>query len=150
MNQVKKLRNDGEGGDIAIAQRTQQFSRVQGFEIDDARAFHQWKEQIGHLRENVEHGQNAQQRVGWAEIDPVEYGFHFAQKIRMSEHYPLGIGGGSGGVEQGSNVIRSRGHRLKVPSTTLEDRRQVRQPRVFRGAIRQTLRVHEYETNVKV
>ena len=92
-------------------------------------------------------GRTPSKRIGWAEVDPVEHGFHFAQKIGMSQHHAFGIGGGSGGVEQGSDVIRLRMAAAESSRATLEDRRQVCQP-LFAGVLRHALRVHEHEPNV--
>ncbi len=80
VNQIKKLRHHGEGGDIALLQSPQKLGRVQSLQIHNARAFHQRQQQIGHLCQHVKHGQHAQQRVRRPEVDPVKYSFHFAQE----------------------------------------------------------------------
>jgi hypothetical protein len=73
----------------------QQFCGVQRFQIHHARAFYQRQKKIRHLSQHVKHGQHAQQRVAWADFDPVEYCFHFSQQVRVGEHHAFGIGGGS-------------------------------------------------------
>ncbi len=105
MNQIKELRHDGECSDIALVQRPQQFGSVQRFEIYDARSLDQREKQVGHLGQHVKQGQHAEQSVARAKFDPVKNGFDLAQKIRVSQHHALGIGGSARGVEQGSEII---------------------------------------------
>ena len=107
VNQIKELRHNGKGRDVALAQSPQEFGSVQSLQINYARAFYQRQQQIGHLRQHVKHGQHAQQRIGRADVDPVKYRFHFAQKVGVGEHHALGVGGGARGVEQGSEIVRS-------------------------------------------
>ena len=90
VNQVIKLRDNRERGDVALAQSAQKFGGVKRFEIYNARAFHQRQQQIRHLRQHVEERQHAQQRIGGAEVNPVEDGFHFAQKFAWVSITPLG------------------------------------------------------------
>ncbi len=58
MNQVEELRHDCERGDIALVQSAQEFGGVEGFKIDNPRALDQGKEEIRHLRQNVEERQH--------------------------------------------------------------------------------------------
>ena len=121
VNQIVKLRHDGKRGDVALAQRSQQFGRVERFQIDDARSLDQRQQQVRHLRQNVEERQHAEQGVGRAKVDPVEDGLDFAQKIGVSQHHALGVGGGAGGVEQGSEIVTVRGGGLEIAGAALED-----------------------------
>jgi hypothetical protein len=125
VNQIKELRHHGKSGDVAFAQSAQKLGRVQSFEIDHARALDQRKKQISHLCQHVKHGQHAQQCVLGADVDPVEHSFHFTQKIGVGKHDALGVGGGSGSVEQGSEVFRHRLRRLEFSRAAVENRRQV-------------------------
>jgi len=55
----------------------------------------------------------AARRMG--DLDPVENRFHFAEKVGVGEHDAFWIGGSSGGVEQGSDVIAAEGAGWKFP-----------------------------------
>ena len=95
-------------------QRPQKFGGVQRFEINHARTLDQGQQQIRHLRQHVKHGQHAEQCVGGSDVDPVEYGLHFAQEVGVGQHHALGVGSRAGGVEQGSDVVRCRRRRPEV------------------------------------
>ena len=91
VNQIEKLRHDGESRDVALLQRLQQFGGVEGFQVYDSRSLDQRQEQVRHLRQHVEQGQDAEQRVSGAEIDPVEDGVHFAEEVGVRQHHAFGI-----------------------------------------------------------
>ena len=150
VDQIEELRHHGERGDVALAQGPQQFGRIQSFQINDARAFHQRQKQIRHLRQHVKHGQHTEQRVGRPDIHPVEHRFHFTQKVGVRQHHALGIGGGSRGVEQGSDVVRCGGRGLELSRPAIENRRQISQPVLMDGVVRHAVRVHQHEADLQV
>ena len=98
----------------------------------------------------MKHGQHAEQRVRGSEIDPVEHRFHLTQKVGVRKHHALGVGSGSGGVEQGSEVVCCRRCRLEFSPSTVENRGQVAQPAFMDGVLGHTVRVHKHEANVEV
>ena len=128
VNQIKELRHHGEGGNVPLAQSAQKLGRVQSLQVDHARAFHQRQKQIRHLCQHVKHRQHAQQRVGGSEVDPIEHGFHFTQKVGVGKHHALGVGGGSRGVEEGSEVVQGRRSRPEFSWPCGKNRRQISQP----------------------
>ena len=103
-------------------QSAQQFGGVERLQVNDARSFDQRQQQVCHLGQHVEERQHAQQRVGGAKVDPVEYGLDFAQKIGVRQHHAFGVGGGAGGVEQGSEIVIACGRGLEVARAGVEDR----------------------------
>src|SRR5436305_647566 len=59
-------------------------------------------------------------RIICPEINPIEYGLHFAQEIGMRKHYALGIRSSARGVKQGSEVLVICGSRFERTGTSLE------------------------------
>ena len=97
----------------------------------------------------MKHGQDAQQSVRRPNIDPIEYGFHFAKKIGVGEHHAFRVGGGAGGVEQGSEVIRRGRRRLEFSRTAIENRRQICQPALGGRLLGHAVRVHQHQPDVE-
>ena len=121
VNQIEELRHHGKGGDIPLLQGAQKLGRVQRLQVHHARAFHQRQKQIRHLRQHVKHGQYAEQRVGWAQVDPIEHRFDLALEVGVGKHHALGIGSCSRGVKKGSEIFRSGRHRLEFPRPSIEN-----------------------------
>ena len=128
VDQVEELRHHGEDGDLALLQRPQQFGGVQRFEVDHARAFHQRQQQVRHLRQHVEHGQDAQHRVGRADLQQAENRIHFTQQVGVRELHTLGIGRGAGSVEQGGHIVGGRFDGAEVARAGGEDGVQIADP----------------------
>ena len=105
MDQIEKLGDNRKCSDVALLQCAKKFGGVQRFEVHHSRALHQGKQKIRHLRQHMEHGEHTEQRVRRADVDPMEYRFHFALKIGVSQHYPFRIRSGARGVEQGGDVF---------------------------------------------
>ncbi len=121
VNQVKKLGHNAKHGDVAFLQSAQQFGGVERFEIDDARAIEQRQEKVGHLREDMKHGENSQQRILGANLDYPEHRIRLADEVGVGEHDALWIGGGARGVEQRRQVVRSGDDGLKASGAGGED-----------------------------
>ena len=150
MDQIVELRHDRERRDVALAQSAHEFGGVERFQIDDARSLHQREQQIGHLRQHVKERQHAEQRVGGAEIDPVEHGLDLAQEIGVGQHHALGIGGGAGSVEQGSEIVVLGWGRFEFARAGVEDCGQIAQPVILDGMVGHAVGIHEDEAQVQL
>ncbi len=73
VDQVVKLGHHAKRGDIAFPQSAQQFGGVQRFEIHDTRAVEQRQEKVRHLREDVKHRENSEERIGRVDLDYREH-----------------------------------------------------------------------------
>ena len=67
------------------------------------------------------------------DVDPVEYGFHFGQKIGMGEHYAFGVSRGTRGVKQRSQFIIIGRLALEGSRPALKECGQGSEPVVLRG-----------------
>ena len=67
----------------------------------------------------------------------------------MGKHHALGVGGGSRGVEQRSEVVGGGGRRLELSWPVGENRRQISQPLLIDGVLGHAVRVHEHEPHVQ-
>ena len=91
----------------------------------------------------MEQRQESEQRVARSEVDPGEDGLHFSQKIGMSEHHPFGVGGGSGGVKQGSQILLLRVNRFEIAGARFEDGGKFGKPVILSGWLGHSVRIHE-------
>ena len=99
VNQVEKLRDAAEQGNVALAQGAQQFRRVERFQENDAGASGQRQQQVGHLRQGVKQRQHAKNGVARVDVNQPKCAFGFGGEVVVGEHHALGIAGRSGGVE---------------------------------------------------
>ncbi len=136
VNQVEELRDDGECGDLPLLESAQEFGGVQCFEIHDTRAFDQRQHQVCHLRQHVEHGQDAEHGVGVADLQKTEDGVDLAQHVGVGELHALGVSGGAGGVEQGCDSIGRCFDGVEVAGAGGEDRVEIADPAGLRLLVR--------------
>ncbi len=113
VDKVKELGHAAEKGDAAVAQPAQQFAGVELLEIDHAATRRKRHQQVGHLRQGVEQGKDAQDRVALIHADVVEDGLGFSVEIGVGQHHALGVARRPGGVEQDRDIIGAAGVRLE-------------------------------------
>ena len=121
VNQVEELGHHGKRGDVAFLQGAQQFGGVQRLQVDDARAIEQRQEKIRHLREDMKHRENSQQRIRRADLHGGEHRIRFADEVGVGEHDALRIGGGARSVEQRRQVALGGDDGLKAGGAGGED-----------------------------
>ena len=54
MDEIEKLWNHGERGDVALAEGAQQFGGIERFQINHASSDDQREQKVGHLGEHME------------------------------------------------------------------------------------------------
>ena len=79
------------------------------------------QEKVRHLREDVKHRENSEQRILRANLDYREHGIGLADEVGMGEHDALRIGGRARGVEQRRQVALGGDDGLKVAGARGED-----------------------------
>ncbi len=114
MDEIEELRNAAEDGDAALTQRDHQLLRVQRIEKDNLAAIAQRQENIDHLRQHVEERQHAKKTVARADGNEFADALQFGSQVAVGEHHALGIAGGSGGVNDGRNIVWLHRNRNKT------------------------------------
>ena len=94
-------------------------------------------------------GKHAEQRISWSEVDPIEDGLNFSQKIRMRQHHAFRIGRCARGVNQRSEIIVVRRRGLELARPSVENGGQIRQPMLLNGMAGHPLRIHQDEAEMQ-
>ena len=91
VDEIEELWDAAEERDVALAQSTQQLGGVERFQIHDARAVRERKQQVGHLRERVEEGKDSEDGVGRADGHELSHRLDLRQQVVVREHYALRV-----------------------------------------------------------
>ena len=104
MNQVEELRHAGKHRDAALAERPEQFRRVDRFQKYDAGANRQRQQQVGHLRQGVKQRQHAEDAVMLGDRDRFEHRRALGNQVRVRQDDALRVARRAGGVKRDGRV----------------------------------------------